>query len=86
MEQVTAELNKYETENEYLKREKENAANVRRRLESKIIELQQEYHTMKSNYSRSRVYGMGESSAVSHSNYDSNRNFASQLHLNNDIT
>ena len=87
LEQVTAELNKCEQDNEYLKLEKEAASTTRRRLESKIIELQQEFHTIRSTYSRSRAYGMAESSAVSHSAYDSNRNFAaSQVHLNHDTT
>ena len=43
LEQLTIQLSSVQKSEQYLKRANENHQNVRRRLESKILELQQEY-------------------------------------------
>ena len=75
-EQVAVELNQVKKRNDYLELANQNYQKTRRRLESKILELQQDNHVMKSTYN-SRINGIGESSAggVSCSAYESNRNF-----------
>ena len=63
LEQVTGELNSVQKRNEFLELANQNHQNKRRKLESKILELQHEYQMIKSTYSR--MNGVGESSAVS---------------------
>ena len=53
--------------------------NARRRLESKILELQQEYQVMRSTYSRLNA------SCISQSQYDSNR-YVTGGYQPNDVT
>ena len=52
IDQMQIELNTVQKSEEYLRLANENHHNTRRRLESKILELQHEYQNLRSNYSR----------------------------------
>lgn len=76
VEQLTSEVNQLQKKNTYLELANQSHQKQKRRLESRILELQQEAQNIKKKESTySRINGIGESSGVSCSAYDSNRNF-----------